>query len=671
MRAKRILRRGAGIAARVADRGARVLGFVATYLRLGPRGFRAHRDAVREVKASAEVAAHRGGSTFANGLTTSFTPERADRWHHLYWKPVVVVLYGETDQDVSAWLKLASVTLHARFLIGANIAEDLRDVADVDFDVSGEEGAPDADLGRLLDWMHRVARRWDLVLLDVANPLPDPQRLIELQHAAHEYHNDREIGIVTPAYLSARGIAAGYEVDRITGEVVPSAVGVRDHGQSRMPRYVLTAAAHGLYVTAAAIDEIDIAERHLLGLDLTGQVSRLVRHAWAGNVRTLCLSTTIMEVSALPALELSGEQRRWFSERLVSTVDGARKVVFVLNATSISGGIRVVFELANGLSGRGFDVEVWSLEDRPTWFDLRVPVRTYRNYDDLLLSLRNVDAIKVATWWETAQVVWLASVNHGLPVYLIQEFETWFYPDDAVARAAVVSSYRREFISVTEASYQQGELADIGVHATMIPNGYDESTFRELAEVERSADSVLALGRSFFQKNFAMTTRAWQSLGAQRPTLLLFGTEPDILQDKRAEYHTRPSDAEVNVLYNRATVFVQTSLHEGFSLPLLEAMAAGCPVITTDSHGNRDFCVDDENCVIVSQNDSAELASAISSLLADPARRERLRSGGLQTARQHTWSVILDRVAAFYERVAADASPAKGTLHSSVDGTQG
>lgn len=667
---KRILRRGAGVAARVADRGAQALGVAAVYLRLGPRGYRDHTQAVRDVSASAAVAANSKGATFANGLTTSFTPERADRWHHLYWRPVVVVLHGDTDQDVSAWLRTVSATIHAKFLIGARVADHLRDVAEVDFAVSGEEGAPDADLGRVLDWMHRTARRWDLVFLDVTHPLPDAQRIIELQHAAHEYHNDHEIGIVTPAYRSPSGqIAAGYEIDRATAEVVPSLGGARDYAQAELPRYALTAASHGLYVTAEAVDSVDIAERHLMDLDLDAQVGRFARHAWAGNIRTLCLSTTIMDVAALPVLALHGEQDRWFSERTVTTPDGACKVVFVLNATSISGGIRAVFEIANGIAGRGFDVEVWSLEEPPTWFDLRVPVRTYRNYDDLLLSLRNVDAIKVATWWETAQVVWLASVNHGLPVYLIQEFETWFYPDDPVARAAVVSSYRREFVSITEASYQQGELADIGVRATMIPHGYDEATFYPRADVDRDTDSVLALGRSFFQKNFAMTARAWQSLGDDRPTLLLFGTEPDVLVDDRAEYVVRPSDAEVNVLYNRATVFVQTSLHEGFSLPLLEAMAAGCPVVTTDSHGNRDFCVDGENCVIVPQNDPRALAGALRELLADPERQERLRAGGLRTAQRHTWTVILDRVAGFYAQLASEVSPPGEAFQPPVERT--
>ena len=55
-------------------------------------------------------------------------------------------------------------------------------------------------------------------------------------------------------------------------------------------------------------------------------------------------------------------------------------------------------------------------------------------------------------------------------------------------------------------------------------------------------------------------------------------------------YVTSPSDEEVNELFNQATVFVQTSTHEGFCLPPLEAMATGGAVVCTDAHGNRDFC---------------------------------------------------------------------------------
>ena len=63
-------------------------------------------------------------------------------------------------------------------------------------------------------------------------------------------------------------------------------------------------------------------------------------------------------------------------------------------------------------------------------------------------------------------------------------------------------------------------------------------------------------------------------------------------------YVESPDDEQVNELFCQATVFVQTSVHEGFALPPLEAMATGAAVVCTDAHGNRDFCVDGVNCLM-------------------------------------------------------------------------
>ncbi|WP_342000954.1 glycosyltransferase family 4 protein [Microbacterium sp. LWH7-1.2] len=647
---KQLIRRGAHAAARMAERGAGALGETALLLRLGPGRYARHRDAVR-------TALPGPGATYAQGVTTTLTPVRAAAWHRIHWKHVVVVVYGTPVDDVRAWLRRAHGLLRAHFVLAPEIAAHAGEIPDTAYTVAAGMGAaPGIDLAEIHDWMHRERRRWDLVLIDASQPLPPAERIVELQHAAYEYHHDQEIGFVTPAYAAPGGVAAGYQIDRRTGEVWPAFPGERDYGQNRIPRYVLTAAAHGLYATSAAIDRVDIARRHLAGLDLDSQVGRLIRHGWAGNFRTLCFSSTVMPVRVLPELHLEGEQRRWLLERRSTTDAGAHRIIFVLNATSISGGIRIVFELANGLADRGFDVEIWSLQDEPTWFDLRVPVSTFRNYEDLLLSLRNEDAVKVATWWETAEVVWLATVSHGIPVYLVQEFETWFYPDDPAAQAAVVASYRREHLALTEASYQRQELAQVGLQTTLIPNGYDPGVFHEIAGWAREERTVLALGRSFFQKNFAMTERAWRSLGDARPKLLLFGAEPDIVVDPMVDYRVRPRDEQVNELYNTATVFVQTSRHEGFCLPILEAMAAGCPVITTDSHGNRDFCRDGENCIVVPQDDEKALAAALVRLLDDPQERERLRLAGLATAAAYRWPDVLDTVADFYEGVVAAGS---------------
>ena len=124
---------------------------------------------------------------------------------------------------------------------------------------------------------------------------------------------------------------------------------------------------------------------------------------------------------------------------------------------------------------------------------------------------------------------------------------------------------------------------------------------------------VLAIGRANPLKNFPLTVEAWRALHP-RPELCLFGVEPEVRPRGDARYVVSPSDADVNVLLNQATVFVQTSVHEGFCLPPLEAMAAGAPVVCTDAHGNRDFCRHEENCLLVDP-DPAAVAGGIERVL--------------------------------------------------------
>jgi glycosyltransferase involved in cell wall biosynthesis len=593
---------------------------------------------------------------FGNGLKSTLDENTARRWFLLNRRHLVVVVIGSTSEDLSEWMRTARAELNCHFLVSNAAAAGLAGVDPVFYTACGFlDARPDADVDflEIKSHLHKSWRANDLFIMDASNPLVDPFQIVRIQHAAHAYEPLRnEIGMVVPALQDGDDIVAGFEWDRSRAEWSTRPPPAVDYGHRDVPRFVLAANAHGFYATSDAIDRVRYTRSDAEGLTFDEQVARFIGAGWRQNVRTLAFAPVRLAANTITLPRTTDADRLWQGERSVVGADGRRRVIYVLNATSVSGGIRTVFEQTNGLIERGYDVEVWALEGQPTWMQLNVNITRFSTYADLLVALRNEDAIKVATWWETAQVVWLASVNSGIPAYYAQEFETWFYPDDAIGRAAVASSYRKEFVQITIASYQQHELEEIGSEAILIPSAYDSDKFHLLDGVEREVDTVIAVGRSFFQKNFAMTAKAWRSMGDERPRLSLFGSEPDILEDDRVHYTVRPTDAELNVLYNRATVFVQTSRHEGFGLPIIEAMAAGCPVITTDSHGNRDFCIDGVNCLVVEVDDSDGLAAAMRRLLDDPELRERLRVAGLATAEKHTWAVILDSFEDLYGRIA-------------------
>ena len=346
--------------------------------------------------------------------------------------------------------------------------------------------------------------------------------------------------------------------------------------------------------------------------------------------------------------------KRWegfFGERPVLNGDGRLRIVYVVPDTKVFGGLRVMFEHLNGLTERGHDAELWTLGSEPDWFALHCPVRSFPDYEALVAALTPVQAIKVATWWETATPVWRASVVNGVPVYLIQDIETSYYPEVATRRHEVLNTYRPEFRFMTISTWNQSRLAELGLESRLIAPGVDHDTFRPLPDVTRREGMLLALGRSQPIKNLPLTVAAWRQLPEPRPELCLFGSEPELAREPGIRYVTKPSDAEVNELLGQATAFIQTSKHEGFCLTVLEAMAAGCPVICTDADGNRDFCTDETNCLMPEASPTA-VAADLRRLLADPALRSRLAQAGLATAAAYTWDRRIDELERFMLEIA-------------------
>ncbi len=327
------------------------------------------------------------------------------------------------------------------------------------------------------------------------------------------------------------------------------------------------------------------------------------------------------------------------------------RIVYVTEDTGVGGGHRDIFEHLNRLAARGHDVSLYTLGEPPQWFALRVPVHSFEDYDALGDALAEVDAIKVATWWMTAAAVWRASIPRGIPVYFVQDIETSYYPDHERARHAVLDSYRPEFRYMTISSWNRERLRELDLDAELIAPGIDLETFRPRPDVRRREDMVLALGRTNPLKNLPLTLAAWRSLNEPRPELCLFGIEPELAQDG-VRYVDTPTDEQVNELFCQATVFIQTSVHEGFALPPLEAMATGAAVVCTDAHGNRDFCVDGVNCLMPEPTPAA-VGAALARLLGDGQLRARLGSAGVQTAQQYAWERRIDALEEFFQRVAA------------------
>ncbi|MHB9002816.1 MAG: glycosyltransferase family 4 protein [Coriobacteriia bacterium] len=209
---------------------------------------------------------------------------------------------------------------------------------------------------------------------------------------------------------------------------------------------------------------------------------------------------------------------------------------------------------------------------------------------------------------------------------------------------------------------------------TVVPLGVDATTFRRLDEPSTAAtlerlgvrgDYLLSLDVFNPRKNFANVVRAFSALPAEeRRGLILVGigrrreTAADAGPREIAAAHG-VADAllllddvgfdDLVALYSGAFALVYPSVYEGFGMPVLEAMACGCPVITSDRSSLPQVAGD---AALLADPDSSDaIASAIRSLIADPQRREGLVAAGLERASTFTWERTAKSMLDVFDRV--------------------
>lgn len=158
--------------------------------------------------------------------------------------------------------------------------------------------------------------------------------------------------------------------------------------------------------------------------------------------------------------------------------------------------------------------------------------------------------------------------------------------------------------------------------------------------------TILSAGRFLAQKNFIALADILVDLHSEaneniRTIIAGCGDDFPTVKEKTESYpgiQLPGAVYDMSPLYEKADIYLSYSIHEGFSLALLEAMASGCAILSTDTSGTRDIVKNGENGILVGINDRHAFLRELKILVGDMCKRKILGEAAARTAENYDFS---------------------------------
>lgn len=373
------------------------------------------------------------------------------------------------------------------------------------------------------------------------------------------------------------------------------------------------------------------------------------------------------------------------------------KINFALHGAPLCGGNRVIFEVANNLTDRGHKVTITTVgrKGEHKWFPLKAKISYVPPYGILdypfavntfvlrSLGLGNINQvldlerfrwqsnilakrilecdINVATHCLTAFAV--KESGKGRPFYFVQHYEPLFFAGNVFLRTIAEKTYYLPLKKLVVSRWLERLIEKkTRERPIYVGNAINLKMFHPRhIEKNNKEKVVMAFFRGIRWKGEREVLEALNIVSKRFSNLKLLGVGnwkvfKNLVKTLPIKYSFKfvdsPGDERLVELYCLADIFVQASWFEGWSLPPIEAMACGTPVVSTDNLGIRDYAINEYNALIVPPKNTCKLAEAVERLLSDADLSEALKKKGLETSKEYTYEKLVDRVEkAFKEAV--------------------
>jgi len=261
---------------------------------------------------------------------------------------------------------------------------------------------------------------------------------------------------------------------------------------------------------------------------------------------------------------------------------------------------------------------------------------------------------------------------YGIP-YVVRPHGSDILPGERIRSNPRLERRARQGLADADAVIAQGEflkdvIVNLGVNENqvrVIHNGVDLSEFADAPPFSHPRPYILALGNLLHRKGMDVLIRSYARLASPRADLLIAGTGGELealraLSNElgvasRVRFVGFVSGVEKVSLYRGAEFFVCPSRREPFANVILEAMAAGLPVVATDVGGNRQLVGSGRHGLLCRSEDVEGMADTLGTLLDAPDRLSEARAAVPEYVARYGWERIAQEYASLYDEVARAA----------------
>lgn len=327
-------------------------------------------------------------------------------------------------------------------------------------------------------------------------------------------------------------------------------------------------------------------------------------------------------------------------------------------------------QLARLLAEAGVSVEVVQVNApyRPSWIGrikgLRALFRLLPYFFNLWRAAGKADLFHIMAnsgWsWHlfAAPAIWMGRLRGCAVVvnYRGGEAETFF----SRAFATVKPSLTRASAIIVPSGFLEQVFAKRGFATCTVPNIIDLERFSAGHATNTTQPHILVARNLEPLYDNATAVQAFALVRQQHPgaRMTIAGTGPDrqaletLAQDlgvaDGVAFAGRVENTEMPALYQTADIAINPSLVDNMPISILEALASGVPVVSTDVGGVPFLVEDGKTALLVPPGDPTQMAAAVLRILSDISLRAAMTQAGLTHARQFAWQSVREKLFAAY-----------------------